>query len=417
MKPEESDSKYSFLTCSFEIRAILPERRDCMFSVWESKNPIMFGVGSSAFTGEKAREMGCRKVLCIFGDTVKKTGVADGVLAGLRAAGIEIVPFNDVFPDPPDHTVEAAAQLGRDRNVDGIVAIGGGSAMDIAKACRVLLTFPSPIGQYYCGYDTPPLDESNMKPLILLPTTAGTGSETSPGAVITDSATNVKNIVNVSVSLGIVDPALTVAAPPALTANTGVDALAHVIESLTSNLPNPFCDILGKEAISLIRRNLPKAYRNGSDLAAREAMSLSATIATVCVRGGFIHIPHGFGENIVSVWDIPHGVAVAAFLPEAMRFVAPAIPDRVRAVAESLGARVPAVASPEEIGDITTAALIALFEEIDIPPLRRFVDKKEDLIAHTDAIIGTGELLRYSPRPMGPQEIEEFLIRAYESRR
>jgi alcohol dehydrogenase class IV len=387
-----------------------------MFSVWESKNPILFGVGSSELTGEKARRMGCKKVLCVFGDTVRKAGVADGALNSLRAAGIEIVPFNDVIPDPPDYTVEAAARLGREQNVDGIVAIGGGSAMDIAKGCRVLLTFPSPIDQYYCGYDTPPLDESNMKPLILLPTTAGAGSEASPGAVITDSKTNVKNIVNVSVSLGIVDPALTVSLSPELTASTGMDALSHAIEALTSNLPNPFCEILGKEAISLMRRNLPKAYRNGGDLKAREAMSLSATIATVCVRGGFIHIPHGFGENIVSVWDIPHGVAVAAFLPETMRFLAPTIPDRIGMVAESLGARVPPGTSPREVGDIAAADLLSLLAEIDIPPLSRFIDDKEDLIANIDAIIGTGELLRYSPRPMGLDDAKEFLIGAYESR-
>jgi alcohol dehydrogenase class IV len=367
-------------------------------------------------TGAKARELGCKKVLCIFGRTVKAAGVADGALAGLRAEGIEIVPFNDVIPDPPDYTVEAAARLGREQNVDGIVAIGGGSAIDIAKGCRVLLTFPSPISQYYCGYDTPPLDESNMKPLILLPTTSGAGSEASPGAVITDSKTNVKNIVNVSASLGIVDPALTTGLSPALTASTGMDALSHVIEALTSNLPNPFCEILGKEAISLIRRNLPKACRDGSDLSARAAMSLSATTATICVRGGFIHIPHGFGENIVSVWDIPHGVAVTAFLPETMRFLAPVIPERIAMVAESLGARVLAGASPEEIGDIAASDLISLADEIGIPCLNSFVGDGEDLIANADAIIGTGELLRYSPRPMALEDVNGFLIRAYESR-
>jgi alcohol dehydrogenase class IV len=410
-----TDSKASAVTAGTDA-GFDRKGGDLMFSTWESKNPIMFGIGSSESVGEKAREFGCKKVLCIFGNTVKNAGIADGVLNNLRLAGIEIVPYNDVIPDPPDYTVEAAARLGREHNVDGIVAIGGGSAIDIAKACRVLLTFPSPISLYYCGYDTPPLDESNMKPLILLPTTAGAGSEASPGAVITDSETNVKNIVNVSVTLGIVDPALTVSLSPEITANTGMDALSHVIEALTSNLPNPFCEILGKEAISLIRRNLPKAYKAGDDLKAREAMSLSATIATVCVRGGFIHIPHGFGENIVTVWDIPHGAAVAAFLPEAMRFLAPVIPDRIRMVAESLGESVPADASHDEIGNIAAGNLVSLIEEIGIRPLNYFIDKKEDMIANADAIIGTGELLRYSPRPMDSEDIKEFLIRAYENR-
>jgi alcohol dehydrogenase class IV len=255
-----------------------------------------------------------------------------------------------------------------------------------------------------------------MKPLVLLPTTAGTGSETSPGAVITDSNTNVKNIVNVSVSLGIVDPALTLGLGPEITANTGMDALAHLIESLTSNLPNPFCEILGKDAISLIAKNLPVACRDGSNLQAREALSLAATIATICVRGGFIHIPHGFGENMVSVWDIPHGITVANYLPETMRFLAPVIPDRVGIVAKSLGGNIPEDATPEEIGDICAGKLIELIDEIDIPPFSNYINDKNDMVKHLDAIIGDGELLGYSPRPVDREAAKAFVLRAYDSR-
>jgi alcohol dehydrogenase class IV len=313
--------------------------------------------------------------------------------------------------------VEAAAKLGLEEAVDGIVAIGGGSAMDIAKGVRILLTLPGPIGRYYCNYDTPPLNESDMKPLILLPTTAGTGSETSPGAVITDSATNVKNIVNVSVTLGIVDPVLTLGLGPETTAITGMDAMAHLIESLTSNLPNPFCEILGTKAISLIAKNLPIACKDGTDIKAREALSLAATTATICVRGGFIHIPHGFGENMVSVWDIPHGITVGNYLPETMRFLAPVIPDRVGMVATSLGAPPPPQdASPEEIGEICAETLIKLLDQIGIPPFSKFIDNPNDMVTHIDSIIGNGELLTYSPRPMDCEEAKAFVLRAYNSR-
>jgi alcohol dehydrogenase class IV len=334
----------------------------------------------------------------------------------MRDAGIGIIPFHDVIPDPPDYTVEAAAKLGLDEGADGIVAIGGGSAMDIAKGVRILFTYPGPIGQYYCNYDTPPLNESGMKPLVLLPTTAGTGSETSPGAVITDSATNVKNIVNVSVTLGIVDPVLTLGLGPEATAITGMDAMAHLIESLTSNLPNPFCEILGTKAISLIAENLPAACRDGSDIKAREALSLAATTATICVRGGFIHIPHGFGENMASVWDIPHGITVANYLPETMRFLAPVIPDRVATVAESLGAAVPVGASSDEIGEICAGRLTELIDEIGIPPFSAYIGNPDDMAEHIDAIIGNGELLGYSPRAIDREEAKAFVLRAYNSR-
>ena len=270
-----------------------------MFSTWESKNPVLFGCGTSKLTGEKAKELGCKKVLYVAGKGVKAAGIADKIADSLRAAGIDMAWYDGVVPDPPDYVVEEAAAFGRAEEVDGIVALGGGSAMDIGKAVRVLLTYPSPVSLYYCSYDTPPLDETKMKPLILLPTTAGTGSETSPGAVVTDSTTKIKNLVNVGINLGIVDPELTVGLPPTITANTGIDALSHAVEALTSIQPNRFSEVLGKEVISLISKYLPIAYRDGSNIEAREAMSFAATLATICVRGPFYPHPS-------RLWRKPH---------------------------------------------------------------------------------------------------------------
>jgi len=201
-----------------------------------------------------------------------------------------------------------------------------------------------------------------------------------------------------------------------ITAATGMHAMAHLIESLTSTLPNRFCDILGREAISNIAKYLPIACEDGQNSEAREALSFAATTATICVRGGFIHIPHGFGENMVSVWDIPHGVAVANFLPETMRFLAPVIPERIAHVARSLGAAVSAEADAQQIGDLCAQTLINLLDEIKIPPFSKYIKHNSDMIDNIDAMIGTGELLHYSPRPIDREEAKAFVLRAYDSR-
>jgi alcohol dehydrogenase class IV len=385
-----------------------------LFSTWDSRNPILFGAGTSALTGRKAKELGCGKVICIFDEGVKAAGIADRVIGSLENAGIGVVTYDGVLPDPPDYTIEEAAALGLAHNVDGVVAVGGGSSMDTGKGVRVLLSYPPPIGRYYCNYDTPPLDETEMKPLVLLPTTAGTGSETSPGAVITESGTRLKRLVNCTVTLGIVDPELTLGLPPGITANTGVDALSHAIEAMTSNQPNRFSDLLGRETVSLISRFLPVAFSDGSNLEAREAMSFAATLGTMSCRGAFIHIPHAFGENITSIWGVPHGITVAAFLPETMRFLAPVVPDKVRLVAESMGVAIPAQARPDEVGTRAAAALRGLFDKIHIPRLKSLIGNKEEVMGKIDDIYGDPGMLLYSPRPISAGEARRFIENAYD---
>lgn len=385
-----------------------------MFSTWDSRNPVLFGRGTSALTGQKAKGLGCGKVICIFDKGVKAAGIVDKVLGSLADAGIEVVPYDGVVPDPPDYVVEEAAALGCEEGVDGVVAVGGGSSMDTGKGVRVLLSFPPPISRYYCDYDTPPLDETKMKPLIVLPTTAGTGSETSPGAVITESGTRLKRLVNCTVSLGIVDPELTAGLPGEITANTGVDALSHAVEAMTSIQPNRFSDVLGREAVSLIKKFLPIACVDGSNMEAREAMSFAATLATIAVRGAVIHIPHAFGENVTSIWGIAHGITVAAFLPETMRFLAPAVPEKVRLIGNCMGPAIPANASPREIGTRAADAMRVFLDRVRIPKLKTLIKNKEELMASIGAIYGDPRMLIYSPRPISLDEARQFIENAYD---
>jgi alcohol dehydrogenase class IV len=191
-----------------------------MQSEFSSPNPVLFGAGTSRQTGLKLRELGCKKVLVVYDKGIKASGIADRIIANINEAGIETVCFDGVLADPPDWSVEEAGALGVRENVDGVVGIGGGSSMDSAKAAKLLLTNPPPINQYFGreGVVTKP-----SVPLIVIPTTAGTGSETTPGGVITDTKNNIKSNIagtGCTVNLGIVDPELTLGLPPSITAST-----------------------------------------------------------------------------------------------------------------------------------------------------------------------------------------------------
>lgn len=386
-----------------------------MFSTWDSKNPILFGCGTSRLTGEKLKQFGCKKVLAVFDRGVQAAGLVEPILDNIKAAGIDFVCYDGVLPDPPDYIVGEAAALGVAERVDGIVGIGGGSPMDTAKGVRVLLTNSPPVNKYFVSMDTPALDETKMKPLVVIPTTAGTGSEASPGAIITDSRTRQKRAVNCSVTLGIVDPELTVGMPPEITASTGIDALSHALEALTSRMPNRLSETVGKEAVSLIGRYLPLACREGSNLEAREAMSLAATLSTVCLRGPYGHIPHAFGKGLSRNWPVSHGTSVGVLLAETMRFVAPAVPGQVKLIAQCMGAEAPGDASPAEIGHIAADAVRRLLHAVHFPAFNSFVKNKTELLDKISDIYVSPAMQHFTPRPMSLEEAEKFLSNSYDA--
>lgn len=352
-----------------------------MQSIFSSPNPILFGTGAARATGEKLKAFGCKKVLVVYDKGIKDSGIADTIVGIIRAAGIEAVCFDRVQADPPDWMVEEAGALGVRENVDAVVGVGGGSSLDTAKAAKLLLTNPPPINQYFGreGVVTKP-----SKPLIVIPTTAGTGSETTPGGVITDTAKGIKtNIAGVGckVDLGIVDPELTLGLPASVTAATGMDALCHAVESYTSALSNSFCEITGREAIRLVSKHLVAACENGANLEAREGMMLASTLGGISMSGPLCHLAHDIGKTLGAKFHIPHGNGCASCLPQVLEAVAPAVPERVRYIAECFGAPIPPGASAEEIGKKAHDAIQSLMKKINLPNLKSFGVKKEDILA------------------------------------
>jgi alcohol dehydrogenase class IV len=379
-----------------------------------SRNPILFGRGVSKRVGEKLRdEFKCKKVLVVYDKGVKAAGIADKILAYIHEAGIETVCYDGVQPDPPDWSVEEAGALGVKENVDAVVAVGGGSSLDTGKAVKVLLTNPPPISRYYLAHEDIQPDDSSMKPVIVIPTTAGTGSEATPGGVITDTKNNCKQNVPCATNLGIVDPELTLGLPPAVTATTAVDALCHSTEAFTSSEHNELSDVLAVKAIEHIGTYLPRVFDDPGDIEARAKVQLAATLSGLALMGPFCNVPHEIGLPLGILFHIPHGTACGATLPEALEFLAPVIPERIATVARLLGADVAHDASPAAIGEIAYKTVHELFVKIGFPKLSEFIKTKEELLASIPEILGASAF-HFSCRPVAAEDLRLILSKAYD---
>ena len=392
-----------------------------MQSIFSAPNPVLFGTGSSELIGEKLKEMGCKKVMVVYDPGIKAAGIADKIVGYIEKAGVKTVCYGDVQADPPDWSVNEAGELGLKEGIDGVVGIGGGSSMDTAKGVKMLQTNPPPINQYFGreGVITRP-----SVPLIVVPTTAGTGSECTPGGVITDTKAGVKNNIagtGCTVTLGIVDPLLTVGLPPRVTAATGMDALCHCVESLTSARANSFSTIVGKEGIRLVSKYLVRAVKDGNDMEAREGMMLASTLGGIAMSGALCHLAHDIGKVLGANFHIAHGNACASTLPQVLQVAATAVPDRVRYVAECFGAEIPADASNEEIGNAAFTVINKLIKDIDLPNLRSFGLTKEEILAVVPdgvmamvqgmiKLFGSGT----APVTVTPELLTEIVSRAYD---
>jgi alcohol dehydrogenase class IV len=385
-----------------------------MFSTWSSPNPVLYGTGSSKAVGEQLKRFGCRKVIVVYDKGVKGAGIADRILSCIKDAGIETVLYDGVQSDTPDYTVNEAGALAVREAVDGVVGVGGGSSIDTAKGVDVLLSNPPPINLYFARPGFPPAgDLTNLKPLIVIPTTAGTGSEVTPGGACADTENNTKENFVCPVSLGIIDPELTLGLGPEGTSITAFDALCHAVEAVVSNQPNKFSQLYGMQAITLIGRNLLTAVKDGGNLKAREALHLAATMASMSILGPYCNIPHDIGAVICMMFHIPHGVAVSACLPEIFRFYAPAVPYKMKKIAEALGSDVPDGATPEEIGQIASDAVYRLMKESRLPRLTSYVKSKQELLTAVPEIMRT-QIFFFSPRPVTEADITEILSKSYD---
>ncbi len=322
------------------------------------RNRVYFGVGGITRLPEVVAAAGGSRVFIVTDPGVRASGVIDRVEGVLAAAGVEVGRFDAVEPNPGALTVERAAAALRDFGVDGtvVVPVGGGSSMDTAKA----LDLRAMNGAFVLdlGYDDPALVPG--RPIVAVPTTAGTGAETNSFAVITDETAGRKGYVGHPSLLPvatILDPELTLGLPPAATAATGIDALTHSLESLLSANPNPFAESTALGVIRTIGEWLPQAVADGSDLEARSQMLMASHLSGVGQASGTgVGLVHALGHAIGTRGRLPHGTALATVLPEVLRFYTGARDAELAMVAVAL--RVAGATGPDD--DAAAAAIDAV---------------------------------------------------------
>jgi alcohol dehydrogenase len=293
---------------------------------------LMVGPGSSARMGEVIAGFGHSKVLIVTDGVISKLGLLKGVQDALHAGGTKTVVFDKITPDAPIPLIEEGLDFCREHDCDAIVAFGGGSSMDASKAIAIAMTNPKPmrsLAGYFKG-------RSNPLPIYAVPTTAGTGSEVTVAAVISDPSREDKVVIidpRLVPKMAALDASLMTGLPPHVTAATGIDALTHAVESFVGNWATPYTNGMALAATGLIFENLRTCYRDGGNLAAREKMSLASTYAGLAftrANVGYVHaIAHQFGGK----YHTPHGLANAIMLPHVLRYSAPAIQKQLAQLA------------------------------------------------------------------------------------
>jgi len=371
---------------------------------------VYFGEGISRKLGETAKGMGAKKAFVVYDKGVKGAGIVDGLLQSLKDAGIESVEFDGVLPNPPDTMVEEAAKIARAANVDVIVACGGGSSIDSAKAINILLTNPSPI-QNYEGIN---MVKAPGKPLIAIPTTAGTASEVTAFSIVTDTVRTKKMIIGgqfVGATIALADPLLTVGMPPKITSSTGMDALTHAIEAYVSKAAMIPTDVMALKAIELICQNLPTATKEGTNLQARSAMLLGSMMAGFAFNSAVLGLVHSIAHPLSAHFHLPHGVANAIGLPFVMEYNAVTVPARFKDIAVAMGLDVSGK-SDVVAAQAAVEKVKALNAELQIPTLQECGVSKEMFGRLAEDALVEGSTF-FNPRDPSKEDVLAILEKAY----
>jgi alcohol dehydrogenase len=286
---------------------------------FQPRTRLIFGDHAVQRIGELARELDARRVLLVTDPGLVAAGHADRTQTLLLSVGLDVVVFDKAKENPTTRCVEECLTLAREGTVDTIVGLGGGSAMDTAKGCNLLLTNGGRIHDYWgVGKATRP-----MLPFIAIPTTAGTGSECQCSALIADEHTHQKMACldpKAAARIAILDPSLTLSQPPAVTAHTGIDALAHAVETAVTRKRNPLSLTFSHEAFKRLVPTLPKVLTQPNDIVARGQMLLAAAFAGIAIENSMLGAAHAAANPITAHFDIVHGEAVGLMLPLVVRY-------------------------------------------------------------------------------------------------
>lgn len=373
---------------------------------------IEFGMGKSQGLAGLLEEMQLGpRIFAVADPGVVSAGLLDPLIFQLTHAGYSVEMFAQVMQNPRDTDCVAGAEQFREAGCDALLAVGGGSAMDTAKAIALLAKSG--------GVPTEYVDEGRaykeMASVVCLPTTAGTGSEVTRSAVITEAQTHRKMTLkhaHLRPKLAILDPLLTLSVPPQVTAATGIDALVHAIEGTTCTVTQPISQAFGVRAMAQIVRALPRAYAQGQDLDARSQMMEGSLLAGLCFGSADVAAVHCLAEALGSLYDTPHGVANAVFLPHVLRFNAKGAMDLHAQVARWLG-----LAGEEDGAEQAVALLLAgvssLIHNLGIPALRNLPGVREEDFPRLVELAFANNSTPSNVRPITRKDYEDILWEAF----
>lgn len=351
-----------------------------MSEVFMMPRKIISGPNVIAELGQHIQGKG-KKALIVTDQMMVKFGNAAKVENALKAANVPYVIYDGSNTEPTDIIVDEGLKIYREEGCDFLIALGGGSPMDTAKAIAMLTVCPGKLRDYmHTVIDMP------VPFIVAIPTTAGTGSEATKNTIIADTETNVKMLLggpSLIPDLAVVDPTFTMTAPPKVTAATGIDALTHVIEAYTSRKAIPMTDMFALSAIKKIHKNLPICYKDGQNVEARMQMSVAALEAGIAFTNASVTIVHGMSRPIGALFHIAHGVSNAILLPACMEFAIKENTDRFATIGRIMG--VADENTPdEEAAQAFVVEVTRFCKEVGIPTLAELGVAKEDFFAQLD---------------------------------
>ncbi|MFQ3649842.1 MAG: iron-containing alcohol dehydrogenase [Gemmataceae bacterium] len=388
----------------------------------------IFGANATRQLGEVALRLGLERILIVTDPVLVQAGLVDPVFGPLSEAGVRVELFTGGEPEPSLEVAYKAIAVGREFRPDGILGLGGGSNMDLAKIVSVVLAHGGTPSMYFGDSKVP----GPVLPLLCLPTTAGTGSEVSAAAVLTDTTNAIKvstlsNYIRPRVAL--VDPLLTHTCPPKVTADSGIDALTHAIEAYTAvdnaqfPLPageksvyqgkNPMADLIAEKAIALVGQYLRRAVKDGNDAEAREGMALAATLGGLAFSNCGVAVVHALEYPVGGAVHCSHGAGNGLLLPHVMRFNLETRPAAFARIAALLGEDISGL-SESQAALRAVEAVERLQADIGIPiRLRDLGVTQEQLSLFAEKAFALKRILRVNPRPVSLADLQAILRSAW----
>ena len=364
---------------------------------------VVLGPGSLAEAGYAARRLGARRPLVVTDPGLVAAGWLDALLRHLREAGLDPVVWHDLTPNPKDHEVAAGHEAYREHGADVLVALGGGSCIDAAKGIAILATNGGDVLDYV-GVDRV---ARPIPPLLMIPSTAGTGADVSQFCIVTDSVRRVKVTIMgraLVPDLSIIDPHLLTTMPQELTAATGLDALTHGIEAYVSLAHNPLADLHALHAVGLVTRHLRASVLQPADAGARDGMAQASLSAGLAFTHAILGATHAMSHQVGGLLDAPHGVVNAVLLPHVIRYNASAAPERFGALARAAGLAVDGVPGVEA-ADLLAEHVRRLADDVGVPRGLRDLGVDESVLAQLATTTLDDACLTTNPRSATRDEL------------